>query len=153
MSRSEAVDDKPSLSLAPPRRRRWLTALLMAVIFVSGIVVGVGGAVVVARNQMLFAIHHPEQMPARIAARLARRLHLNGQQAEEVETIIRARQTRLQAIRSEVQPRVMGELAGLEKEIADVLDEGQKAQWHAGCEQQRRLWVPALAPVMPGPTR
>jgi len=151
MSRLEAVEQKSPLPLAPPRRSGWLRVLLIAIVFFSGVVVGIGGAVIVVRNRVLFAIHHPEQMPAQITARLTRRLHLSSQQAAEVETIIRSRQERLQAIRAEVQPRVMGELAGMEREIADVLDEGQKAQWHAGCEQQRRTWVPALAPVMPGP--
>jgi len=150
MSRVNPPDVPATVLPAAPRRRRWLSILLSLIVFLSGVVIGGGGALLVVRNQVLRAIHHPEQTPPRMAARLGRRLGLSPEQVQRVEEILRARQARVQAIRAEVQPRLEGELTGLEQEGAAVLDEAQKAQWHAGCAELRRTWLPALPVRSPG---
>jgi hypothetical protein len=129
---------------APPRRRRWLSMLLTLVVFVSGFVLGAGTATLVIRNQVLSAIHHPERSPAWIAAKLRRSFHLSAEQTQQVEEILQARQAALQAIRCEVQPRVVAELDLAEQEIAAVLDQQQRAQWHKAFQQLRETWIPPL---------
>lgn len=125
-------------------RRRWLTWLLLLVIFVSGAAVGAAGALLVLRQQVLNAIHNPRQTASRVAQHISRKLDLDPEQSRRVAEIVNQRQQALQAIRREVQPRVEGELSQLEKQIAEVLNEKQKEKWHATCDSYRRLWLPPV---------
>jgi hypothetical protein len=115
---------------------------LALLIFVSGVVVGGGVTLIAVRNRALRAIHHPEEAPPRIAARLRSALALSAEQTRQVETIVRTRQQALQAIRREVQPRVVAELDRVESEIAAVLDAEQRAKWHALFNHLRETWLP-----------
>ncbi|MBN2476509.1 MAG: hypothetical protein JXB62_17980 [Pirellulales bacterium] len=128
---------------APPRRRAWVRLLLSLAIFVSGVVVGAGGTLIVVRNRVLHAVHHPEDMPAVIAARLRRTLSLRDDQAQQVEQILRQRQLALQEIRRRFQPQVETELDAVEAQISAVLDETQRVRWQKHFEHLRRTWMPA----------
>ena len=132
---------------AAPRRRGWRTLLLALLIFVSGLIVGGGTMLITVRHRALRVLHHPEEVPARIAARLRWKLGLSDEQTQQVEQIVRKRQQALQAIRREVQPRVTIELDRVEAEIAITLDDAQRAKWHALFAKLRETWIP------PPPTR
>jgi hypothetical protein len=58
----------------------------------------------------------------------------------------------LEAIRRDVQPRVVAELDRLEEQIAAVLDQGQREQWHQVFEQLRKTWIPLLPKTSPSPS-
>jgi hypothetical protein len=136
----------------PPRPRRWLRLLLAAVIFLSGIAVGVGVSLIVVRNRLVFAIHHPDEMPAVIAARLRRPLKLSDEQVQEVQRILSERQRALQELRRRVQPRVEAELDEVERQIAQVLDDQQQERWQRLSQHLRGTWLPDLPPPeSPGP--
>ncbi|MBI2195263.1 MAG: hypothetical protein HYU36_25055 [Planctomycetes bacterium] len=127
--------------------RRWKTLFLATVLFLSGIALGGGAAVWLIRRQVIYALHHPEEAPGRILPILRRRLDLTDDQARKVKEILHRRQASLQDIRREVQPRVEAELDLVEKEVADVLDDGQKEKWHKNLRSLRATWTPpALAP-------
>lgn len=133
----------PAHSLPPPRRRRWWVSLVLAlVIFGSGCIVGGAATLLVARNRILYALHHPEEGPARIAARLKRKLDLSDEQTQKVEAILAKRQAALAAIRRCVQPEVESQLDLVENEIAEVLDDAQRAEWHERIEALRATWLP-----------
>jgi hypothetical protein len=53
---------------AVPRRgwRRWVRPLLWLLIFASGFAAGTGVTLIGVRHAALFAIHHPQEMPARV---------------------------------------------------------------------------------------
>jgi F0F1-type ATP synthase delta subunit len=121
-------------------------------IFGSGLVVGGAGALLTLRQQLLRAIHHPDEAPARIAARLRSKLALSDQQAERVEQILRERQGKLEAIRRRVQPEVMAELRLLEQQVGATLDETQRTQWEARLRELRETWTPPL-PDEPAPSK
>lgn len=143
MNTSNPPVPSDSRTLPPvPRRRWWLTLICASSIFSSGLVVGGGATLIVVRNRALRAIHHPDEAPPRIAARLRSALRLSPEQTEQVETIVRRRQQALQAIRREVQPQVVAELDRVESEIAAVLDAGQQAKWHALFTHLRETWLP-----------
>ena len=144
MSTTSQPDSDQAAPVPPaPRRRRWWVSLLLGmVVFSSGFVVGGAAALIVARQRILNAIHHPEEAPTRITARLRGYLDLTDEQAAEVEKILRQRQAAFQAIRAEVQPRVMAELALVEEQVADVLDDSQQAKWHKRFAELRETWVP-----------
>ena len=134
----------PVASLVPPPRRRWTRLLLALLIFLSGVGVGVGGALIVVRHRVLHAIHHPDEMPALLAARLRHRLRLSTEQVQRVETIFTQRQHALQEVRRRAQPEVEAELERVEQQVAEVLDEQQRQAWHRQFQQLRDTWLPAL---------
>ncbi len=138
--------DPIQMPVAPRRRRPWLRLLLYLVIFVSGAVVGAGGTVLAMRRGALFAVHHPDEMPARIAARMAKVLSLSDDQTVQVERTLQERKTALQSIRREFQPQVEEQLDLLEQQVSTVLTDQQRETWHARIAHLRRTWVPKLPP-------
>jgi len=123
-------------------RRGWRTLLLAILIFVSGLIVGGGLTLITVRHRALRAIHHPDEVPPRIAAHLRWKLGLSDEQTRQVEQIVRKRQQALQAIRRDVQPRVTIELDRVESEIAATLDDAQREKWRALFTNLRETWIP-----------
>lgn len=144
ISTNESNPARPAGVPPAPRLRRhwWVSLLLSLVIFGSGFVAGGATALVVARNRILYAVHHPEEAPARITSHLRRTLDLSDDQAAKVETILQKRQAAFQALRAEVQPRVMAELDQVETEVAGVLDDAQREKWHRRFGELRETWIP-----------
>ena len=132
--------------LPVPPRRRWTSWLLVLSIFIGGAACGAGLTIVIAIRGLQNAIQHPEEAPARISLRLARRLNLTPSQRIQVEQILARRQRRLQEIRREVQPRVERELADLESQISDVLTPDQKMRWTTMFANLRENWLPPPPP-------
>lgn len=129
----------------PPPRRRWLKLFLLAVVFVSGAMTGVGGLVLAVRSRILELPRFQEQPAAKIAVALGKRLGLNADQLRQVEPIIERRQQNLLELRREIQPRVLTEAKRLEEEVAAILDAKQQAAWRQLCAAQLRNWLPASA--------
>jgi len=143
---SPPVDAPSSLHPLPARRRQWVVWILMLVVFVSGVGVGAGGALLIARNMVVRLIQHPEVALPEMAARLGTKLSLSPEQVRRVEQVLLARQKSIEAIRSEVRPRLLRELDRLEQEVADVLDPAQRQQWHDLCAHLRHTWIPPAPP-------
>jgi hypothetical protein len=129
-----------------PRRRRWPRVVAALLIFLGGMVCGGGLTVIVAVRNIRHAMHHPEEVPARLTRYLTRRLDLSSDQAGQVENLIARRQTHLQAIRRETQPRVAAELAGLREEIGQVLTPEQRAKWDGIFDEAIDRWMPPPPP-------
>lgn len=129
---------------AAPRRRWWVHVLLSLVIFASGSAAGIGATLIVLRQRVLFALHHPREMPVRIAANMRRPLQLSDQQVRQVEQILSQRQQVLQDIRRRVQPDVEAELDRVEQQVAEVLDHQQRERWREHFAQLRGTWLPPL---------
>jgi hypothetical protein len=123
-------------------RRRWLTIVLVLIVFVSGVVVGAGGATLVIVRRTQQAIQHPEIQSERLAERLTRRLKLRAEQATQVRAILTRRQQALLRIRAEAQPRVRAELMSVRDEVGGVLDSTQRARWDALFEDLSQRWMP-----------
>jgi len=126
-----------------PRRPLGVRVVLSLIIFVSGGAAGTGITLLVIRERVLHAIHHPEEMPALIAHRMRGTLHLSDEQVRQVEEILGRRQLVLQAIRRQFQPQVEGELDRIETEVSAVLDDQQRRNWRERFEQMRGEWIPA----------
>jgi hypothetical protein len=119
------------------------------VIFVGGLVCGavVGGIFVVKSIQ--HAVLHPESVPARVSARLERRLKLTPSQTAQVRDALVKRQQSLLSIRRDVQPRLEQEFDGLESDISNVLDEQQRDEWRTMAENFRSTWMPRVPASQP----
>ena len=123
-------------------RRRWVTVLLVLVIFISGMIVGGGATIVVAVRNIQYAIKNPSVVPERATVRLQRALDLDEQQTVEVREVLSDLQRRLQQIRGRVYPEVQQELAEARSAISAVLDDEQKAAWDELFERVRERWFP-----------
>ncbi len=139
-SRENAVKQLP----APEKRRRWLTVLLALLIFGAGLASGVALTVAVAVHRLQYLIHHPDEAPARIAARLERRLGLDEQQKAKVEAILAKRQAELMTLRGQFQPQVVEQLNRLREEIGAVLTEPQRERWQRMFDELRERWLPPV---------
>ncbi len=138
---------EPMSELLPPAprpRRRWLTALLGTLIFMGGTACGAGLMLVVVDKRIQHAIHHPEEAPRRIAARLKWRLGLDDDEQTKVEAIVAKHQTELMAIRRDVQPKVVEQLEQVRDEINGVLTDSQREHWTKLYDEIRDRWLPAL---------
>ena len=145
-----AESTRPTALSAPPRRRRlWVRVLLFLVIFACGGATGVGLTLLTLRNRVLHAIHHPEEMPARVAASMRRPLNLTDGQVADIQKILARRQRALQELRRRFQPQVESELERVEQEVSEVLDESQRARWRRQFGQLRATWVPAMPSQRP----
>jgi hypothetical protein len=124
------------------RRRWWLTACLVAAVFLGGFVCGAGTAVVVIARRVRESVQHPERTPDRMTRQFTRRLRLSPDQAARVHAILKRRHANLLAIREEVTPRVRGELDLIESEIATELTAKQRETWHRMVGNFKKNWVP-----------
>lgn len=116
-------------------RRRWVTWLLIVVVFASGMVVGGGGLAAFVRNRSIRAVHQPEIPASTLASWLQRRLALDDQQAARVREIIHRR---LVAIRGDV----ARQLDGLQDDVGQALNASQREKWTALVAERRQLWLP-----------
>ena len=135
---SSSVDQQ----MLPVRRPFWKPVLLSLVIFASGAIVGTCATLILIRQQVHYRIHHPNEMPGRIAARIQRKLDLGDEQTEQVQAFITERQQAIQKIRREFQPRLETELNQMQTQIADLLDDSQRVAWEAWFQEVRATWIP-----------
>lgn len=125
-------------------RRRWVTVLLALSIFGAGLVCGAGIMIVTTVHRLQYAIHHPEDAPARVANALKHKLSLDDQQRAQIESIIARRQVELTAIRREFQPKVLVQLEKIRDEIGEVLNPSQRAHWEKMFDELRERWLPPM---------
>lgn len=147
MSEDQTPNPQPETAVRVPpmpRRRRWVSIVLTLVIFLAGMIAGVGGLIILVRYQAMKKLQHPEQEVPRMAARIGWQLKLNPVQVKEVEKILRNRMAALDGVRREVQPRVNAELDLVDKQITELLDARQAENWHKIFLQYRKTCVPSL---------
>jgi hypothetical protein len=115
--------------------------VLVFLVFASGMVIGGAASVGFVIHRIRQTIQHPEQIPANMTARLARKLDLDNSQKVRVQAIIADRQKNLQAIRREVQPRVEAEFRAGAADIGGELTPAQKAKWDAMFAELMKDWM------------
>lgn len=147
MNLEPAANSSAQLSPSSKPRRRWLTLLFAGLIFCAGLVSGAGFVTIVAVHRLQYAIHHPEEAPARVATTLQRRLSLDDDQKAKVEAIVAKRQVELMAIRQEFQPKVMQQLDQIRTEVGEVLNESQRERWTKMFDDLRDRWLPPVTPA------
>lgn len=125
-----------------PKRRRWLVVLIAVLIFVSGLIVGAGGATFAIIRHAQQRMRHPEYMPERTVNFLRWKLGLTDEQAAKIEQILREGQAGFQSIRRDFEPRVDAELERARVRISAVLTPEQQKKWEEIYSWACRRWMP-----------
>ncbi len=145
----------PSSGRIKPRPRkpgRWISILLGFVIFICGIVLGGGGALILEKKFILHSLRHPEDFPGRMAERMQEKLDLSDLQTRQILEILTHRQQRLQKLQEEVQPRFEAEFAAVQVEISDVLNPEQARRYNDWFDNVRKTWTPPIPKVADKPS-
>jgi hypothetical protein len=144
---SEQNPEMPSdVTLSAPRKSKpWRSILLGIIIFLCGLIVGAGVAVVAVQKMVVHAITNPEEIPQRITQRLRSKLDLTNEQATQIKSIIAMRQKAIQQIRREFQPRLEKELDLAREDVAAVLGPEKAQVWRKRFERLKRMWLPPPA--------
>jgi hypothetical protein len=118
--------------------------LLVVAIFLGGAACGAAIATLAVTRHIHGGMQDPHSIASHITARFGKMLDLTDQQVDQVQRIIMRRHDALIDIRREIQPRLEAELSILEEEIAGVLNEEQRAKWHAHAAMVRAQWLPPI---------
>jgi hypothetical protein len=137
---------EPAPVSAPPRRGRWLLALVLLVVFVSGGIVGGGSTDYVHRNGWMRLMRSPSEVPDRLVPMLRGKLDLSEEQTAKVDQVVRQRHREIEKLRAEVQPRIDRQIEQMQSEIDAVLDPGQRDRWHEWVQSLQHRWGPDHRP-------
>jgi hypothetical protein len=140
----------PPTSLPTARRpRRWLTVLLMIVVFGSGVAIGSGLTSMYIDYRRVYYQNHPEDLPKRFAQRLRKELRLTAAQTEQVQALIERRWPQFQeARRIGMEPQIRA----LHAEVSQVLRPDQRARWDEYIDRIYRAWAPPESASAPAAT-
>lgn len=140
---SEKTDSSAEKLPAPVKKRRcWVTVLLALAIFAAGLASGSAITVAVAVHRIKYMVQHPEEAPARIAARLERQLDLDDVQQAKIEAILIERQSRFAVFRNQFRPLLVMQLDSLRDEIGGVLTDPQRKKWQKMYSDLLKKWLP-----------
>jgi ElaB/YqjD/DUF883 family membrane-anchored ribosome-binding protein len=146
------MTDKP---LVVTCQRKWVTLLLMAVVFAAGGAIGAG----------IMAIIRPPPRPAwtppassqqirdRLVDRINERVKLTPAQSEQVRRIADDYVQDSLALRASVQPQMSQEMNELHDDVAAVLTENQKPAWDTLFAEFKARWTPVLTSSQPASGR
>ena len=114
--------------------------LVLALVFIAGLVLGVVATRIAVRKFVQTAITQPDKLRDRIELRMSRRLALTPEQREKVHTALRQAQERIQALRAENQPRFNLILTDTRDDIAAVLTPEQKEKFAQFRRENQQLF-------------
>jgi len=136
-----------NLELPLPRKRRpWRSFFLGMIILFCGMLIGAGITVILLQRVVLYAIHHPEEIPNRLTERLRNKLSLTDEQTKKVKAILTERQKAFMELRRVTLPKVERELKCLREEVAAVLDKNQARKWSKRFDRLTPQWLPPPPP-------
>ena len=119
--------------------KNWKSLLLLALVFFSGVAVGVVGTRVVVRRVVQQAIAHPEKGQFLMERNLTRKLRLDHGQQVKLHEILTETRTQLRDLRQEFQPQTAAVLRGTDEKIAALLTPEQQARYEIIKEQNRPM--------------
>lgn len=146
MSTSELSTYVPQISAAgrgrPPRK---LLLAMMVAVFVSGSVIGSGSTLMVVNRRIEDneRRHDPAQTSQRIVGELKEKLSLDDAQTGQVEQITKDHLAALDRLRRDFFfPKIREQFKQMEEQVNSVLDDDQRAAYHAWLEEKRQRVCP-----------
>src|SRR5271170_3178438 len=96
-------------------------SLVLALVFLAGMVVGVVGTRAVVRHVVQQAILHPERIQVFIERRLTRQLRLDNGQQIKLHEVLSGSQTQLKDLRREYAPQISTVISNADQQITAIL--------------------------------
>jgi Spy/CpxP family protein refolding chaperone len=128
----------------PVRRRLWQTLLLLGV-FSAGLVLGGALTVGVIVHRVREAAVTPDKTAERIMGRMAHRLDLTDEQANQVRAVVHRNMGEFLVQRDETRRQVAERVQTIRLEISDVLTPEQEQKLNQRFDQLQKLWMPPSA--------
>jgi len=121
-------------------------SLVLALVFLAGMVVGVVGTRAVVRHVVQQAILHPERIQVFIERRLTRQLRLDNGQQIKLHEVLSGSQTQLKDLRREYAPQISTVISNADQQITAILTPEQQARY----EEMKRKNHPFLQAIQQG---
>lgn len=137
------------MNTVTPRRTtmsRWVQCGVLLLVFAAGGIVGAMVAAKTIHSRMNYYREHPEALPNAIVPRLKHELGLNEEQVARVREIITPRHARIAEYQQQSARAIHNEFKRMEDEVAEVLDEKQKALWRELTNSVRERYLPKTQP-------
>lgn len=132
-----------------PRRRRWITIVLMLVIFAAGLAIGAGSMVLYTDYTSRYYRLNPDRMPERMLERLSKELNLSSEQVRQARPMVQEWWKGWQKARWQTYPIFKPELDRIDQNMQTILDERQKQVWQGYFGSIRRRYVPPASATQP----
>lgn len=145
MKQTETTDNRTTHYMRRLHRRRM--ALFGLVILLAGSVIGAASIMIAVPQKLTGPLRPQEIAIERLLAELQHYLHLNPEQREKIEPILKEDMQKLDDIRAEARLEIQDVLGQMNKDIAAVLTEQQKQIWQQRLNRlQRQLRPPGRGP-------
>jgi Spy/CpxP family protein refolding chaperone len=114
--------------------------LLVALVFLAGVVAGVVGTRIVVRRAVRAAILHPEQVQTVLERNLTRKLRLDHGQQVKLHEILTDAHGQLQGLRREYRPQLVAIVSNADQQITAILTPEQQARFEKLKRGNHPLW-------------
>jgi len=143
------MSDSPTSSTVEPVRKRRSPYGLMALIFVCGMVAGLGVGVIGLHLFMSYQFKHPDRMYTQLVDKLSVDLHLTPEQEAKVKAIARQKEAEFAHMFTH-EFRAMGDahFDSLREAVAAALNPEQAKAWREQFEALRAKSVPPFPPAL-----
>jgi BMFP domain-containing protein YqiC len=145
MSASEATLYSPQSSAAGRRPPRRLLLGMMVAVFFSGGIIGSGSTLMLINRRIEANEKHHDvvSIGKHIVSDLRGKLSLSDEQTAQVDQIMKEHLASLDRLRREdFSPKLRVAFKQMEDQVAAVLDDEQRSQWHAWLEERRKRVCP-----------
>ena len=117
-------------------------SLLLALVFLAGVMAGVVGTRIAIRHWVNTAIQRPQNFQMLLERNLRWRLHLDARQRVEVHRILTDTRIQLRDLRQEYRPQVVAVLTNTEAQISAILTPEQEARFEKMQQENRQFFPP-----------
>jgi hypothetical protein len=124
------------------RLRRWLSFVIMLVVFGSGAAIGSGLTTISIENNYEKRWRNPAEGRERMLTALRRDLDLSDPQSETIEQILEKHDQAVKKVWAGTWPQMRALVKQLDEQIAGVLTADQQPQWHAWLEKRKNRVCP-----------
>jgi len=141
---SQTQDDRSTAppALPQPKPPRWILRAVLAVVFVSGGLIGASLTVLLRPDKAWPGGRSPEERRDRIVNGIADEVDLSPDQVERTRRVVAERLADIQEIRKVVEPQMRLQAALLYEKVNALLSDEQKPRWKTLYEKLSAKWFP-----------
>lgn len=132
-----------------PQDRPWVGLVMLAVIFISGALVGLGMATIFHPYKLIGSGKTMEEYRDQMAKELAAELDLAGPQTEEVRKIVGRQMEHYIEISKRIEPEKEISMEVFRRDVHAVLKNSQRDKWEEVYARLYQRWLRKPPPPLP----